>query len=114
MDETSSRKEIPMSEPRLEDLLVRIHQLERSNRLWKALALGGAVFLLLVVGGFGVLQHRALEAAQQEAARAQEAEVRARQAAERASYAHTIQMADHLWEHQVAGGAQPGPKQTTK
>jgi hypothetical protein len=74
-----------MSEPKLEDLVVRVQQLERSNRLWKSVALGVAAFLLLVVGGLVVLQRQAMQAARVEADRAREAEMWAREAAQKAT-----------------------------
>jgi hypothetical protein len=94
-----------MSEQKFEDFVVRIHQLERSNRLWKSIALGGAAFLLFVVGGVGVLHNQALQAARLEAERARveadqarAAEVRAREVAERMTYANMIQMANQQME----------------
>jgi hypothetical protein len=88
-----------------EDLILRIHQLERSNRFWKSIALGGAAFLLLVVGGLGVLHNQAVQAARLEAERARAeadwaraAEMRARETAERMNYARSIQMAQQQLE----------------
>jgi hypothetical protein len=79
-----------MPEPTFEDFVIRIHQLERSNRFWKSVALGAAAFLLLVVTGLGGLQHQAVQAARLEAERARAeaewaraAEMRAREVAEK-------------------------------
>jgi hypothetical protein len=84
------RKEIPMHEPKLEDLIVRVQQLERSNRLWKTVALGVTAFLLLVVGSLVVLQRQAMQAARVEAARARDAEMAAREAAQKATDAQGL------------------------
>jgi hypothetical protein len=90
------QKEVPMSEPKLEDLVVRVQQLERSNRLWKSVALGLAAFLLLVVGGLVVLQHQAVQAARLEAERARAAEMQVREEAEKTADAQRRALQERL------------------
>lgn len=75
-----------MAEPRRDEDLERIERLERGNRFWRGLAVGLLV-VLAAAAGFGVLQFTRAEQARREALtqelQARDAEMRARQEADR-------------------------------
>jgi hypothetical protein len=83
-----------MSDSTMNDLVV---SLQRSNRRWKALALGllAVLGIVIVVGTWMTV--RATTLARREADLARQGEMEARQAAQRTMYESQIRLAERSW-----------------